>query len=93
MGRYLISFMSESRNTSDNLQADIDQLKEVAPYRGRFERESTRQLCQAVDLLTRLQNAAKADSSQVGYEKLRNAKLYLDDMLRESLARGDQNKT
>ena len=83
--------MSKRRIEGGDLQADIDRLKETASYRDRFERESTQQLCQAVDILTRLQNAAKADASQVGYEKLRNAKLYLDNMLQESVASEEED--
>jgi hypothetical protein len=75
--------MSERLNPEARLQADIDKLKDPAPYRNKFETAEARQLIQALDLLGRLRVAAFKDVSSVGYEKLRDATTYLDGLLKQ----------
>ena len=79
--------MSESTSPERKLQADIDRLKDPSPYREKFETKEAQQLSQAVDILWRLQGEAYKDASRVGYEKLRDAKLYLDGLLKQHLDR------
>jgi hypothetical protein len=86
----LANFLSQPGHPDleDRLRADIDQLKDPAPYRRKFESQEVQQLGQAIDILWRLQREAYNDASRVGYEKLRDAKIYLDQMLREHFGLG-----
>src|SRR5713226_3543097 len=67
----------------DGLQADIDRLKDPARYQATFETKEAQQLSQGIEILARLQSEAYEGASRVGYEKLRNAKLYLDKLLKD----------
>ncbi|HTU44211.1 MAG TPA: hypothetical protein VMF91_04080 [Bryobacteraceae bacterium] len=77
--------MPENFGPERRLRAEIDKLKDPAPYKETFETVEAQQLSQAIDLLAALQNGTFLDASQVGYEKLRNAKLYLDKLLKKHL--------
>ena len=45
--------------------------------------DTYRRKTQAIDILAKLQSDSYSDASRVGYEKLRNAKFYLDDLLKQ----------
>ena len=64
-------------------KADIAKLKEPGKYHDRFLTEEAQHLNQAIDILRRLQVEAFTDSSRVGFEKIRNAKFHLEQLLRD----------
>lgn len=68
--------------TKEELQDDINRLKDPTPYQEKFENKETQQLTQAIDILNDLKHNAALDSSRIGYEKLRNAQAYLDGLLK-----------
>ena len=69
-----------------NLQHDIDKLKDPKPYKEKFETQEVQQLSQAIDILWRLaKEANQVDATKVGLDKLTDAKLYLDKLLKKEL--------
>jgi hypothetical protein len=67
-----------------NLQSNIDKLKDPKPYQEKFEMQEVQQLSQAVDILDKLSiNNYHHHGSRVGYEKIRNAQMYLDKLLKQ----------
>jgi hypothetical protein len=78
--------MEGESQSGQRLRVDIDKLKNPVPYQEKFETEGIRELKQAVDILGRLASEAyRGDASRVGYEKLRNAQMYLDRLLKQQL--------
>jgi hypothetical protein len=78
--------MSIHRDRDLSLREDINEIMSSEDYDHRYATPQARELGRAVDILTRLQNATESDVSSVGFEKLRNAKLYLDSVLRTYFA-------
>lgn len=86
----LYSLMADKLSGEERIQADIDRLKNPMPYQETFETQQVQELKQAIDILWRLQQATFKDASKVGYEKLQNAKFYLDKLLKRHF--GDSEK-
>ncbi len=68
---------------SPDQQKEIDKFKDPKPYKDKLETEQAQQLTQAIDILWQLQKMNYRDATNVGYEKVRDAKIYLDKLLKQ----------
>jgi len=73
--------MVEKFSSNKQLQVDIDHLKDPQPYKEKYETQEVQQLMQAIDILDTLQLSQFEAASHIGYNKLRNAKMHLDELL------------
>ena len=91
----LLSGRIPPRNTPERprsearLKADIDRLKDPNPYKEKYGTEEIQHLAQAIDILGRLQASSLNVTSMVGYDKVRNARAYLDTLLKHHLEKED----
>lgn len=68
---------------------DINRFKKPGLYKEMYADERVQQLVQAMDILARLREESFGGSSRLPWEKLENARKYLDDILKNHL---DQDK-
>jgi hypothetical protein len=68
----------------ERLRRDIDELKDPRPYKDKYESREIQALTQAIDILWRLaRDAHEVDATTVGLDKLTDAKIYLDKLLKQ----------
>ena len=75
------------------LQEKIDKLKDPTPYQEKFKTPEVQQLSQAIEILGRLQQTNFGEVSSVGYHKVMNAKMYLDELLKQQFDAPEEEKT
>jgi hypothetical protein len=73
------------RSPEENLQIDIDSMKDPAPYKERFSEIEVQELMQALDILGRLREEVSNGSSQIPWLKLSGAARHLDTLLKSRL--------
>lgn len=73
-----------------NLQADIDKIKDPTPYKDKYDTEREQHLRQAIDILDRLKREAfehrsgrENDPTYIAYEQLLDAQIYLLGLLHD----------
>jgi hypothetical protein len=86
-----IHMSAENSPANQELQSDIDKLKDPSSYKETFERKEVQELQQAIDIIATLRTASYKDASKVGWEKLAHARDYLDRLLKKQFEDPEQS--
>jgi hypothetical protein len=78
--------INDRERCEQQLQADIDLLKDPESFRERFQQVGERRLLPAIEILRRLQVETFKEPSHAGFKTLRDAKFHLDRTLKEHLS-------
>ena len=85
--------MSIEKSREEQLRQDVDKLKNPEPYKEKYVTPEVQELMNALDILGRLETDAYVNiSTIVPYEKLRDAKRHLDNILREQFSDKPEEK-